>query len=149
MPLDEWLIYLRSLKLFSPLAAVMTSRLRNPVLCMIDIVLIKQSHYLLQSTFNGIKIIIQICRATEAIKSSGAEVKLAKILKPFLESTFGDKRPSNRYAVRSSGVLEDGADLSCAGQNETYLGVDEESIPKKIVECWASLFTPQSVSYRL
>ena len=56
---------------------------------------------------------------------------------------------ADRFAVRSSGVLEDGADMSAAGQNETYLGVKEEQVPLKVLACWASLFTFQSVRYRL
>lgn len=57
---------------------------------------------------------------------------------------------SFRVAVRSSAIGEDGAESSSAGQNATYLGVDDiEQVTIAIRNCWASLFTPQSVSYRL
>jgi len=86
----------------------------------------------------------------EIIKLSNAREELQKLLPSFLAQTFGQSRSSNiRYAVRSSGILEDGAELSCAGQNETFLGVEEQAIPEKVILCWCSLFTPQSVLYRL
>lgn len=57
---------------------------------------------------------------------------------------------SLRVAIRSSAVGEDGAESSSAGQNATYLGVsDIEQALTAIRNCWASLFTLQSVSYRL
>ncbi|XP_055693663.1 uncharacterized protein LOC129796030 [Lutzomyia longipalpis] len=54
-----------------------------------------------------------------------------------------------RYAIRSSGISEDGSDASAAGQNETFLGVSTvDEIHRSIVKCWASLYTYQSVQYR-
>lgn len=79
-----------------------------------------------------------------------AEKDIRPLVESHLQQLFGKSRPSTlRFAVRSSGVLEDGSDVSCAGQNETFLGVDEASIPDKIVQCWASAFTYKSVIYRL
>jgi len=53
-------------------------------------------------------------------------------------------------AVRSSATAEDMADASFAGQQESYLGVSGvESVLWHVVRCWASLFTPQAISYRL
>ena len=52
-------------------------------------------------------------------------------------------------AVRSSATAEDLADASFAGQQETYLGVAGLApLVRHIVRCWASLFTPQAISYR-
>ncbi|PAA89199.1 hypothetical protein BOX15_Mlig003482g1 [Macrostomum lignano] len=53
-----------------------------------------------------------------------------------------------RFAVRSSGVSEDGSSASSAGQMETFLGVNRDELPVKIVECWASLFCHRAVQYR-
>ena len=54
-----------------------------------------------------------------------------------------------KLAVRSSGVGEDGKDLSCAGQNDTFLGVvGRENIVSSIKQCWASLYSYRSVEYR-
>lgn len=52
-------------------------------------------------------------------------------------------------AVRSSATAEDTAEASFAGQQESYLGVTGfESVLVHVVRCWASLFTPQAISYR-
>lgn len=54
-----------------------------------------------------------------------------------------------RFAVRSSGVAEDGEEASAAGQNDTFLGLRTSTdVFKAIIKCWASLYTFQSVQYR-
>ncbi len=53
-------------------------------------------------------------------------------------------------AVRSSGVAEDAATASFAGQFETYLNVKrKKDLLDNVKKCWASLFTAQAISYRL
>ena len=53
-------------------------------------------------------------------------------------------------AVRSSAVGEDSADASFAGQQESFLWVrGAEHVCDAVRDCWASLFTPQAISYRL
>ncbi|XP_025833504.1 uncharacterized protein LOC108743335 [Agrilus planipennis] len=57
--------------------------------------------------------------------------------------------PEVKWAVRSSGTIEDSEEFSTAGQNATYLGCQtEEEILEAVPRCWASLFTFQSVHYR-
>lgn len=52
-------------------------------------------------------------------------------------------------AVRSSATAEDTAEASFAGQQETYLWiVGADAVLDHVRECWASLFTPQAMSYR-
>jgi phosphohistidine swiveling domain-containing protein len=52
-------------------------------------------------------------------------------------------------AVRSSGLDEDGARQSFAGQLSTFLYVkDEEAAVKAVRECWASAFSERGLSYR-
>jgi phosphoenolpyruvate synthase/pyruvate phosphate dikinase len=47
-------------------------------------------------------------------------------------------------------VLEDGEHTSSAGQNETFLGLkDDEEVIEGILQCWISLFSYQSVYYRV
>lgn len=53
-----------------------------------------------------------------------------------------------RLAVRSSGVDEDGADRSFAGQHLTRLEVPPDGVPDAIVACWASLYDPRALAYR-
>jgi len=53
-------------------------------------------------------------------------------------------------AVRSSATTEDSADASFAGLQDTYLWVSEaDSVLHKIRSCWASLYSVESLSYRL
>jgi pyruvate,water dikinase len=52
-------------------------------------------------------------------------------------------------AVRSSATGEDTESSSYAGQQETFLwvrGADE--VRRRIVDCWASLFSPEAIVYR-
>lgn len=55
-----------------------------------------------------------------------------------------------KLAVRSSAVGEDSAELSSAGQNESFLGLSYlDEVLRSIQMCWASLYTVQSVKYRV
>ncbi|PIZ58205.1 phosphoenolpyruvate synthase [Candidatus Shapirobacteria bacterium CG_4_10_14_0_2_um_filter_40_12] len=53
-------------------------------------------------------------------------------------------------AVRSSATAEDSIDASFAGQQETFLNViGESNVLNRVRDCWASLFTPRSIFYRV
>lgn len=53
-------------------------------------------------------------------------------------------------AVRSSATAEDLADLSFAGQQETYLNVlGADQLVRAVVDCWSSLWTARAIGYRL
>lgn len=57
---------------------------------------------------------------------------------------------SLKVAVRSSAIGEDGMESSSAGQNGSFLGVRNiDQVLVAIQKCWASLFTLQSVTYRI
>ena len=51
-------------------------------------------------------------------------------------------------AVRSSGIAEDGAKASMAGQHDTYLHCGESDLVKRIDDCWLSANNPRAVAYR-
>ncbi len=52
-------------------------------------------------------------------------------------------------AVRSSAVGEDSADTSFAGMNESLTNITgPDDLLDAVVTCWASLFSPRSISYR-
>ncbi|MGH3330810.1 MAG: phosphoenolpyruvate synthase [Nocardioidaceae bacterium] len=54
-----------------------------------------------------------------------------------------------RVAVRSSATAEDTASTSFAGMNETFTNVrGGEELVERIVDCWASLWSPRVVAYR-
>lgn len=74
---------------------------------------------------------------------------LDKIQKAFTMLT-NNTGSSFKVAVRSSAIGEDGMESSSAGQNETFLGVQGiDEVLMAIQKCWASLFTAQSVTYRI
>lgn len=81
------------------------------------------------------------------IKTSEAKSQITPLIGFWINDVFMGEKV--KLAIRSSGILEDGTELSSAGQNETFLGILPENVAEKVVECWASLFTPQSVRYRL
>jgi pyruvate,water dikinase len=52
-------------------------------------------------------------------------------------------------AVRSSALGEDSVDATFAGQQESYLWVrGSERVCDAVRDCWASLYTPEAISYR-
>ena len=60
-----------------------------------------------------------------------------------------EELPDGRYAVRSSGVLEDLADSSFAGQYASYLRREPESIGEAILDCYRSLYGEGILRYCL
>ena len=52
-------------------------------------------------------------------------------------------------AVRSSATAKDGQDHSWAGQLDSFLNTTEKYLLEKVQNCWASLFTPRAIFYRL
>lgn len=60
---------------------------------------------------------------------------------------LGDDVP---VAVRSSAVGEDSAEATFAGQQETYLWVrGADSVCDAVRDCWASLYSPTAIAYRV
>jgi pyruvate, water dikinase len=58
--------------------------------------------------------------------------------------------PSSAVAVRSSATTEDAVDASFAGLQDTYLWVKGAAETARMVRCcWASLYSIESISYRL
>ena len=62
-----------------------------------------------------------------------------------LQKEYGDKVT---VAVRSSATAEDSPTASFAGQNETYLNINEENLAWAYKMCLASNFTDRSISYK-
>lgn len=52
-------------------------------------------------------------------------------------------------AVRSSATAEDSSDASWAGELDSFLMVTEKSLLECVKKCWASLFTPRAIFYRI
>jgi pyruvate,water dikinase len=57
--------------------------------------------------------------------------------------------PSGPVAVRSSATAEDSTDASFAGLQDTLLWIkDVEAVERALLQCWASLYSVPSISYR-
>ncbi|WP_181773207.1 phosphoenolpyruvate synthase [Amycolatopsis pittospori] len=69
---------------------------------------------------------------------------LAEVLSAYHE--LGEDLP---IAVRSSATGEDGAEASFAGMNASFTNVwGDDAVRERIVDCWASLFSPRVIGYR-
>jgi pyruvate,water dikinase len=60
-----------------------------------------------------------------------------------------NKLNSQYVAVRSSATAEDSKQDAWAGQLETCLYVNKENLLENVKKCWASLFTPRALFYRI
>jgi rifampicin phosphotransferase len=75
-------------------------------------------------------------------------VTLPAALATEIDSAYADLG-EGPVAVRSSGVAEDTAAASFAGQHDTYLWVTgAESVRAHVLRCWASLFNAGAIGYR-
>jgi len=52
-------------------------------------------------------------------------------------------------AVRSSATSEDSAENAWAGQLDSFLNTTEDTLLENVKNCWASLFTPRAIFYRI
>jgi len=90
-------------------------------------------------------------RIHTAFKQTPVEPALAaEIRDAYADLSFRCLDINQPVAVRSSATGEDSAEASFAGIFETYLGVSGETqVLDAIRGCWASLFSPRALSYRL
>lgn len=80
------------------------------------------------------------------------EVKFSKDLKNSIGSFYRKLSAKKQayVAVRSSATAEDLPDASFAGQQATFLNIrGEKELLEAIVKCWASLFEPRAIFYRV
>lgn len=77
---------------------------------------------------------------------------LPAVLKQALKEAYAklfDGGTPGPVAVRSSATAEDSADASFAGLQDTLLWIlDYESLERALLQCWASLYSVPSISYR-
>ena len=79
----------------------------------------------------------------ELIESRSIPQELADALASAMECLGGDAR----FAVRSSGVAEDGSERSWAGQFDSYLDVSVGDVASSVRKCWASAFSARAMDY--
>jgi pyruvate,water dikinase len=85
--------------------------------------------------------------SVEDIRARIASIELTSVVRDVvaaLRDRFGDIR----FAVRSSSNMEDGADLSFAGQYESFLDVPLDGMEDAIRGCWLSLWSDTALTYR-
>jgi phosphoenolpyruvate synthase/pyruvate phosphate dikinase len=86
--------------------------------------------------------------ASQKIQSLILEAIIPSDILDQIEAFF--KQLDTTYvAVRSSATAEDSADAAWAGQLETYLNTTKQNLITNIKKCWASLFSPRAIFYRL
>jgi len=76
-------------------------------------------------------------------KLSDELLKKLRSLLPMDSSKF------QTYAIRSSGLDEDGSEFTFAGLHDTYLNIPVENVVSHVKKCWASLFSERALTYRL
>ena len=87
-------------------------------------------------------------QASNDIQSLFSRHDLAIEISEELKTAYASLNDS-AVAVRSSANAEDLPGLSFAGQQETYLNVrGADEVVAAVRNCWASLWTPQAISYR-
>lgn len=86
--------------------------------------------------------------ASERIKSLILKAEISTDISQGIISSFQNLN-SPYVAIRSSATAEDGADHAWAGQLDSYLNITEEKLLDSVKKCWASLFTPRAIFYRL
>ena len=99
---------------------------------------------------NDLPAITQACgEIRERIENAPFPAELhAAIAAAYIELSNGESETP--VAVRSSATSEDSADASFAGLQDTYLWVrGAEQVLHNVRSCWASLYSVESVSYRL
>lgn len=89
--------------------------------------------------------------ASKDVKALIMAAEIPKELASAILSNFEQlktKENAEFVAVRSSATAEDLPNASFAGQQDTYLNVDEKNLLEKVKECYASLFTARAIYYR-
>jgi pyruvate,water dikinase len=91
------------------------------------------------------EIVALSARATTEFRELGLDAGDAERLEELFDATFGRDA---LVSVRSSATGEDSAQYSFAGQFDTYLYVEREALRDRVVDCFASAFTPRALMYR-
>lgn len=86
--------------------------------------------------------------ASERIQDMILRSKMPEGIAKEVEKHF-EKLGAKHVAVRSSATAEDSQSAAWAGQLDTFLNTTQESLLKNVQRCWASLFTPRAIFYRM
>lgn len=89
----------------------------------------------------------QVEAASKEIMNAVTDAKMPDGITKEILVNF-EKLGSRFVAVRSSATAEDSSAASWAGQLESYLNTDSQTLLQNIKRCWASLYTPRAITYR-
>lgn len=88
--------------------------------------------------------------ASQNIAKLFAETDISAAVAVEIKTAYAKLGDRLAVAVRSSANAEDLPDMSFAGQQDTYLNIiGEQALLAAVRDCWASLWTPRGISYRL
>ena len=97
--------------------------------------------------------VARVARAAAPFRAIVAEAPLPREVAAAIEAGYralgraGDAAPA--VAVRSSATVEDSAEASFAGLQDTYLGVSgAAAVLGYVRRCWASMYNDESIAYR-
>lgn len=94
-------------------------------------------------------------RSTDEIERNSEMIQKLIIGKKFPEDLAKeilknfDSLKTEYVAVRSSATAEDSSSDAWAGQLDSYLYVSKKNLLESVQKCWASLFTPRAIFYRV
>jgi pyruvate, water dikinase len=86
--------------------------------------------------------------ASETIQSLIIKCKIPKPIVHQIMEAYS-KLNARYVAVRSSATSEDSASAAWAGQLDSYLNTTQKMLLDNVRRCWASLFTPRAIFYRI
>ena len=86
--------------------------------------------------------------SAEIIRRLIMEAEMPKSIEKEIMDSF-EKLGAKYVAVRSSATAEDSKIDSWAGELETYLNTTRKDLIKNVKKCWASLFAPRALFYRV
>ena len=82
----------------------------------------------------------------ELVRDSAIALPVAEALRAGLQRLADDGETT--LAVRSSAIGEDGQASSYAGLHDTELGLVADAVEPAVRRCWASLWSPEALTYR-
>jgi pyruvate,water dikinase len=91
----------------------------------------------------------ELVRVANQIKESISRAPMPRRIAEEVKKAYGEMG-GGMVAVRSSATAEDLPEASFAGQQSTFLNVEgENNVVVAVQACWASLFEPRAVFYRV
>jgi len=85
---------------------------------------------------------------SEIVRALIVKAKMSKDIEKEILNSF-KKLKAKYVAVRSSATAEDSKIDSWAGELETYLNTTQKNLIQNVKKCWASLYTPRALFYRV